>query len=94
MRRGSKCPSMLRASFATIRPILVQTYAAADAASVGGCSPLHFDVKMVEANAQAAKRRMSLMTALKVSLENTTIVDQGQVPKKAERRLSQLLSRV
>ena len=99
MRRGSKCPSMLRATF-TISPILMQTYAAAEsaAASTGGFSPRSphqsrsvYDVKMMDVEKQAEQqRRMSLMSALKMSLENTTIVDKYQAPKKAERRLSTL----
>ena len=100
MRRGSKCPSMLRATFITISPILIQSYAAAEAAALGSLSPRQpgavHDVKMVDVEKQAVQRRMSLMTALKISLENATIVDKSQVPKKAERRLStyQLLSQV
>ena len=95
MRRGSKCPSMLRATF-TINPILMQSYAAAEAASGGGLSPRSgYDVKMAEAEKKAAQRRMSLMSALKMSLENTTIDNKAQGPKKAERRLSTyLLSQV
>jgi len=43
-----------------------------------------------------AQRRMSLMSALKLTLENTTITDNAPVPMKVERRLStyQLLSQV
>lgn len=87
LRRGSKSPSMLRASFASMTPHLQDPSSFKDDLIVQGT-----ERRLME----RAQRRMSLMSALKLSLENTTIVDNAPVPVKAERRLStyQLLSQV
>ena len=92
MRRGSKSPAMLQASFVSMMPHL-QVYPLVDP------SPDSRDVTMQGTEKclmDRAQRRMSLMSALKLSLENTTIVDNAPLPMKAERRLStyQLLSQV
>mmetsp|Transcript_215 Transcript_215/g.388 ORF Transcript_215/g.388 Transcript_215/m.388 type:complete len:149 (+) Transcript_215:91-537(+) len=92
MRRGSKSPAMLQASFVSMMPHL-QHYPVLDPTSTSR------DVIMQVADKRLidrAQRRMSLMSALKLTLENTTIADNAAVPKKAERRLStyQLLSQV
>lgn len=109
MRRGSKSPSMLRASFATMGPILQSCAASKECSSprdqIMAYSPIangipYLDHDKHRLHQNAAQRRMSLMSALKLSLEKTAIVDNnGQPPfhgRKAERRLStyQLLSQV
>ena len=93
MRRGSKSPAMLQASFVSMMPHL-QRYPLIDP------PPNSRDVMMQGTDKQGltdrAQRRMSLMSALKLTLENTTITDNAPVPMKVERRLStyQLLSQV
>lgn len=96
LRRGSKCPSMLRASFLTMSPLL-QGHVASDPSLVGDFSLMTnyagHDLKIPGAEKQlmsrgSVQRRMSLMTALKSSLENASIVDNGPAPMKVERRLS------
>lgn len=102
MRRGSKSPSMLQASFATMAP-MIQAYASKECMSPKDSVVNKFlyleNEKHLLLNQNAAQRRMSLMSALKISLEKTSIVDNSPPPlngRKAERRLStyQLLSQV
>ena len=96
MRRGSKCPSMFRASFISIDPLLdspTDTFF-----SCATPKDLTFPATEKELkHRNQAQRRMSLMSALKISLEKASIVDHGPpTPMKVERRLStyQLLSQV
>ena len=92
MRRGSKCPSMLRASFSKITPLLKGCAADVHCTSDFSLLPnpaFHFQEKNFR-NLSRAQRRLSVMTALKISLENTSIVDPvtPQPPQRMERRLS------
>jgi hypothetical protein len=82
---------MLRGSFASLQPLLQLELALVENATITtGTEDCVMDQgeKQILHMSNQAQRRLSLMTALKISLENASIVDTNVPTKKVERRLS------